>query len=478
MTLPLMGQESGYGLRPMGPQGLLDGGTYHVATGTWNRDALAPALLGPDVIYNNTAHTGVWFSGGIELETQAFAIWDFARVPLQPGVPGSAEYNINGLEISYCLEDDSLATGPLDMEFTLASLTAPCDPEACMQASYLVTNLPGADPVLSGQGLPTCWTITIDLSGGAEFCMPAEGDSVWDQDLDLDSMAIALSFDPDGAGGYVGSIAVGPVVAGDRNWTAKSGLEWTAAGGGGGGTVYGPAESCVPILPARNSSGLDNLDGWWISDRSVQGLPAGCYNLGGYDNVAGCNADGMWDGTYDPPASFYAVLFEDPSVAASCSCPPDDFSICDPAQPNSLGLSAQLSLESHAGPGTGWRLNLFGGRPGYFGYYLVGTAPETLNPIQVSQGLLCLSVTPPEQIGRYNVGVGPLNSIGQFDSAMQFVNLLGSSGSGFGFDIPQTLPFVGSPTIQSGQTYYFQAWYRDLCAFPCSNFSNGIGVTF
>ena len=473
-----MAQSSGSLLRPMGPDGPRNGGTFHVATGTWTRNAPAAALLGPDVVYDNSAHTGVWFSGGIELESESFEIWDFARLPLQPGVPGSAEYNLNGLEISYCVEDDSAAMGPLDLEVTLATFTAPCDPLACMQASYVVTNLPGADPALSSQGLPTCWTITIDLSGGDEFCMPAEGDGVWDQDLDLDSMAIALSFDPGGVGGYVGAIAVGPVVAGDRNWTAKSPLEFTIAGGGGGGTVFGPAETCVPSSPARNSSGLDNLDQWWISDRVGQALPAGCYDLGGYDNGSGCNGDGSFDGTYDPPASFYAVLFEDPNVAASCSCPPPDTSICDPAQPNSLGMSAQLSLELHSGSGTGVRLNLFGGNPGDFGYMLVGTAPETLNPIPVSQGLLCLSVTPPEQIGRYNIDMGERNSIGQFDSAFQFVNLVGSSGSGYGFDIPQTLPFPGSPTIQSGQTFFFQAWYRDSCSTPCSNFSNGIGVTF
>ena len=480
LAVPLSAQIVEAQLRPMGPVGLRDGGTYHVATGTWTRRAPTAAIVGTDVIYNNTAHTGFWFSGGIELETQPFEIWDFARLPLHPGVPGSSSYNISAIEFSYCLEDDSSA-GELQMAFTLARQRPPCqpDPGVCGMTRYIVNYMPGADPALSAQGLPTCWTITLDLSGGGEFCIPADGDGVFDQDLDLDSMAMAISFDPFAHGGYLGSVAVGPVVAGDRSWTTKAGLEWTPTGGGGGGTVYEPNEICVPTQPARNSSGLDNGDGWWISDRPAQALPPGCYTLGGYSNGLGCNADGDFDGVMTPPASFYAVLYEDPGNLAECLCAPSRFRhFCYPAIPNSTAAPAVLTASLDPNAGSGVHLDVSSGPEGEFGYLVVGSNPETSNPLWVSAGLFCLSTSPGDWIGRYNIDSENRNSIGVFDSQGDFLNLFGTSSTGFGFDIPAVLPQVGNPTIQAGQTYHFQTWFRDNCGVGCSNFSNGVSVQF
>ena len=151
---------------------------------------------------------------------------------------------------------------------------------------------------------------------------------------------------------------------------------------------------------------------------------------------------------------------------------------CNPAQPNSMGTDVFLGWSFSAQSPSGYRLDAFGGPPQQFGYMLVGTAIAS-SPIQVSQGQLCLDFSPGQQVGRYNISQSPMDSIGMFDATGFFQNLVGTSTIGSGFDVPLTLPFGTSPTIQSGETYYFQLWYRDQAAGQgVSNFSTGAVLTF
>ncbi|HPF13737.1 MAG TPA: hypothetical protein PLJ12_05680 [Planctomycetota bacterium] len=53
---------------------------------------------------------------------------------------------------------------------------------------------------------------------------------------------------------------------------------------------------------------------------------------------------------------------------------------------------------------------------------------------------------------------------------------MGTSGVTSGYDVPNTVPITGSPTIVAGSTWHFQLWHRENGG--ASNFSNGLSVTF
>ncbi|MEZ5976573.1 MAG: hypothetical protein R3E96_17515, partial [Planctomycetota bacterium] len=151
---------------------------------------------------------------------------------------------------------------------------------------------------------------------------------------------------------------------------------------------------------------------------------------------------------------------------------------CDPAPSNSTGSPAHLSGWLGTGVGSGLHLEATGGPAGEFGYLLIGTAPETNNPLALGNGLLCLSFANGNTFGRYNV-LGPFNSIGQFNGAGQFQNLMGTSTTGMGYDVPSDTPLPGSPIITPGTTWHVQLWYRDNAAGTGqANLSNGVSVNF
>ncbi|MEZ5973402.1 MAG: lectin-like protein [Planctomycetota bacterium] len=148
---------------------------------------------------------------------------------------------------------------------------------------------------------------------------------------------------------------------------------------------------------------------------------------------------------------------------------------CNPAMPNSTGLPTYLAIVPSAVSGSGYHLDATQGPPNQFGYFLVGSGSNpTGTPI--SQGLLCLALGSGNQLGRYNVGGTNLNSVGLFDASGVFVNVVGTSSTGNGYDLPNTVPVTGSPTFQTGSTWYFQLWHREDGGQ--SNFSNGIALTF
>ncbi len=132
--------------------------------------------------------------------------------------------------------------------------------------------------------------------------------------------------------------------------------------------------------------------------------------------------------------------------------------------------SALLHVDAFDGPG------------GEFGYFLMGTGAG--QNILAFEGLLCLD----NPIGRYNanaataLGNPAMNSIGMFEHASgRFLNTAGTALSGFGFDVPLTLPNPPGPgSIIPGDTWHFQLWYRDKDALGqgSSNFSYALGVTF
>lgn len=155
---------------------------------------------------------------------------------------------------------------------------------------------------------------------------------------------------------------------------------------------------------------------------------------------------------------------------------------CTPANPHYLGGSVTLAGSAFGlAGGSGLHIDAAGGPPSEFGFVIMssdGSASTNL-----FQGVLCLG-TPQ---GRYNPqvatnqGLPQLNSLGQFDGAGVFQNLVGTSVAGSGFDVPSELPFSpAGQTIASGDTYFFQVWYRDQDGGggPSANFSDTIEATF
>ncbi|MEZ6018095.1 MAG: hypothetical protein R3F49_23520 [Planctomycetota bacterium] len=97
-----------------------------------------------------------------------------------------------------------------------------------------------------------------------------------------------------------------------------------------------------------------------------------------------------------------------------------------------------------------------------FGFFLTSTTQGNVQQPGGSQGVLCLSGS----IGRY-VGAGQIKNSGaqgMFDLAI---------------DLTQTPTPTGLVQITGGQTWNFQAWYRDsVGGVATSNFSEGLSITF
>ncbi len=150
---------------------------------------------------------------------------------------------------------------------------------------------------------------------------------------------------------------------------------------------------------------------------------------------------------------------------------------CDPAVANSTGMPVALTGSATTTSGSGLHLEMTDGVPGELAYLLAGN--EATAGSAISDGLFCLIGTSTAQFFRYNVAGTDMNSIGGFDATGTWVNASGTSSTGFGFDVPSTIPSGVPITIMAGDTWHFQGWYRDtLSGSGHSNFSNGLSVTF
>lgn len=149
---------------------------------------------------------------------------------------------------------------------------------------------------------------------------------------------------------------------------------------------------------------------------------------------------------------------------------------CEPANPNSTGLPVTLVPSGSFDATTGTsplHLEAINGPSNLGAYFLVSTGASA--SLVVSDGVLCLD----QPQGRYNPAAGGnLNSLGFFDANGVLQNASGTSTIGSGYDVPPMLPNPPGGSIMSGQTWYFQVWYRDLNPGTVSNFSNGLAVTF
>jgi hypothetical protein len=162
-----------------------------------------------------------------------------------------------------------------------------------------------------------------------------------------------------------------------------------------------------------------------------------------------------------------------------CSGPGTGTPFCDPATNNSSGSPAVLSGSLGTGIGSDLHLDIVSGAPGQLCYMLVGNEATVGITVPGAQGPFCLVGTSTAAFYRYNVSGTNMNSIGGFDALGNWVNVSGTSTTGFGFDVPSTIPAAAPITIVAGDTWHFQGWYRDTGAgVGFSNFTNGLSVTF
>jgi len=132
---------------------------------------------------------------------------------------------------------------------------------------------------------------------------------------------------------------------------------------------------------------------------------------------------------------------------------------CGPAVRHSGGIPARIQAFGHD---RWWlndvRLDALDLPPNRFGYFLVSATQGFVSNPGGSQGNLCLA----GNIGRYASHV--LNS---------------GPGGSFSLAIDLTsLPTIPPSTVGSGETWSFQAWFRDVNPTQTSNFTDGVAVFF
>jgi hypothetical protein len=131
---------------------------------------------------------------------------------------------------------------------------------------------------------------------------------------------------------------------------------------------------------------------------------------------------------------------------------------CSPAVPNSTGLGARIAATGSATVAhQDLHLTAYQLPPKQFGYFLASETQGFVANPGGSQGNLCLGGT-----------------IGRFRQQVQ------QSGPGGVIAIPVDMTALPPPltAVQSGETWNFQAWFRDVNPTPTSNFTEAASVAF
>ncbi len=213
-------------------------------------------------------------------------------------------------------------------------------------------------------------------------------------------------------------------------------LAWA---GDGSGDLYAATEAGAWVRRAgepawENAMGLTAPSTtYW----SVEAVPGGArMRFGTYGR-------GIWD--YHLPPREYGERY------------------CSPAQPNSVGNTGLLrATGSDVVAQNQLALQAEGLPPGAFGFFLNGSARASVQFPGGSQGVLCVGGA----IGRY---VAP-GQIQQADLSGAFQLAL---------DLAAHPTPAGTVAVQPGETWRFQAWYRDsLLGIPTSNFTDALEVLF
>lgn len=422
-------QQTVQAKKVLGP--VRDAGIYHVATGTWTRGG-STSNISPNCVYRNDADSGYFGTG-----------WTGCQGTDEIMLPGTTNprngpieaYTIDGMSFAYC----KLGAGVVAWQFNFYDSYVPCDdptsPANCINQlaqTYTFTGLPGGS---------ACWIVTVDLAGGYELCMSADGGTCAPAyqggGLGLDHGAVGHSWAPADGG------TTGPLLNGNPTWDAPGGI-----------TCYRPAPGC----PGSQATGLGIQDLFAITGGGIGScaVGAGCYFFGGYVNLNGCNAP-----SNGPIAQFNLCLFSDCAVA----CTADDYTIsCDDSvNPNNVG---NLSLDSSSliTPTNNVTMT---GAPASNPCYLLASKTSGAGVIPPgAKGTLCVT----GMIGRYAKDVKSTNSA--------VTNLVSNNTTGAGpySTVGNSDGTGGDNKYTVGETWNFQYWHRQ--GMNPSSFSDMLTVTF
>jgi hypothetical protein len=254
-------------------------GIYHVATGTWTRNASLANVTGPDTIYNNTC-ASVYFSPMANTESYQHR----SRIPSPSGpttpsvfygtsrndeAPGcQTSYTVNGYQFAYC----SNSTGTVDWTHEFANSYTLCGGgDMIPDYQIVVTGLPGG----RSNSTQNCWIVDVDLSGnsGGGIVLSADGDGTYVGPSTAEQFGFSMTQSLPLA------TQTGPLIAGDYTFT--------------GGTLTGPLTPCAgtdgtiwdnPINLAEEGTGMASNNFMRIAATpgpvSVPSGP-GCYWFGG-----------------------------------------------------------------------------------------------------------------------------------------------------------------------------------------------------
>lgn len=201
--------------------------------------------------------------------------------------------------------------------------------------------------------------------------------------------------------------------------------------------------------------------GWtWVSGEPFAftnwfpGEPNNNSSSGGPEDYLEMFASGEWNDAEDNHVLTNQYLVEWEPIGG-----PIGTNICSPANLNSSGLSGVISAFGSVDV-TENLVRLDAGQMAVdqFGIFVNSQTTGFVIP-PGSQGNLCLS----GQIGRHNQSILNSGPTGEFSLQLDLTNL------------PTPLGLVA---IQPGETWYWQAWFRDLNPTSTSNFTDGIGITF
>ena len=410
-------------------------GIYHVATGQWTRASVEAANFGPDTIYNNTAISNYFTTvGGLGGMAPGATNFDEGGIPTETNtnhpMANRSTYMVNGFEIGYC---DLNGPGTRGWEISFYSNYAPCTLGQVPDATRVLPILPAAG----------CWIITLDLSGGSEFCLAGDGGDGFDDDPDLDSFGWSFRYAGSQAPG--GAAPAGMIFAGDPATTDPN---WTTAilPPDGTGTYYGPPTPC-----STGATGLITQDRWYIEDPTTPSNSGCMVPSPGYRGDVGCAPLRL------PYASFHMQIQAElnpcnPVIPVTPYC----FS-----NPNSTGVNTTIQFEGSLSVAAN-DVRMSATLPTQtFGFFITSPNQGFIPNSGGSSGNICLGAN----VGRF---LSLVTSSGLDGTIIIDTNL----GDWNLASIPDA---TGSYAAAVGMSSNFQLWHRDVApgGIATSNFSNG-----